>query len=104
MAFTAAQSGVVLKVSNGIGLPHLSCSPKLVRRGLIDHAVAVFQFNVELYPDVANTWDSLGEGYMTKGDNEKAIGCYRKALELDPEFENPKVMLSKLGVAVDSSH
>lgn len=71
---------------------------QLMGRGLIDDALAVFRFNAERYPDVANVWDSLGEAHMTKGEKDKAIECYQKALDLDPEFDNPKKMLERLGV------
>jgi CubicO group peptidase (beta-lactamase class C family) len=45
-------------------------------------AIAVLRFNTELYPDSANTWDSLAEAYEGSGDKERAIELYRKALDL----------------------
>jgi tetratricopeptide (TPR) repeat protein len=44
-------------------------------------AVAIFQLNVELFPAVANGYDSLAEGYMLMGRNDKAIRNYRIAFE-----------------------
>ncbi|MHC4415247.1 MAG: hypothetical protein ACYS0G_08185 [Planctomycetota bacterium] len=61
----------------------------LMAKGQADVPLAIFQFNVELYPEVANCWDSPGEAHMIRGDNEKAV-------ELDPEFENARRMLTKL--------
>ncbi len=44
-------------------------------------AVAVLQLNTQLYPDSANTWDSLAEATEAAGDTAGAIAHYRKALE-----------------------
>ena len=51
-------------------------------------AVAIFQLNAEQFPQSANAWDSLGEGYLAAGDLERAIESYEKTLELDPDNEN----------------
>jgi len=44
-------------------------------------AVSVFQINVKLYPDIANNYDSLGEGYMLLGNTQEAIRNYQIAFE-----------------------
>jgi CubicO group peptidase (beta-lactamase class C family) len=62
----------------------------------IDSAIAVFQLNVQLFPASANTYDSLAEGYMRKGDKQKAIYYYKESLRLDPNNDNAKRMLEKL--------
>ncbi len=59
-------------------------------------AIAVFKLNVEFYPQSANTYDSLGEGYMLNGDKALAIENYKKSLELDPRNDNAVAMLKKL--------
>jgi len=41
-------------------------------------------------------YDSLGEAYMVRGDKEKAIENYQKALALDPTMESAKQALIKL--------
>lgn len=69
---------------------------QLMRNGRVDDAIKVFQLNTELYPQASNTWDSLAEGYMTKGDNAMAVKYYRKSLELDPMNENAKAMIEKM--------
>jgi len=59
-------------------------------------AVQVFKLNIELHPQYANGYDSLGEAYMKSGDKKQAIRSYEKSLELDPKNENAKEMLKKL--------
>ncbi len=68
----------------------------LLEENLFDLAIAVFTINTKLFPNVANTFDSLAEAYMLSGDKENAIKYYKKALEVDPNFENAKKMLKKL--------
>jgi CubicO group peptidase (beta-lactamase class C family) len=50
----------------------------------IAEAIDVFRFNVFLYPESANCYDSLGEAYMVAGDTARAIGNYEKSIALDP--------------------
>jgi len=54
------------------------------RRSRPKNAVALFQLNTEAYPNSANAYDSLGDGYAADGQNEKAIQASQKALELLP--------------------
>jgi CubicO group peptidase (beta-lactamase class C family) len=62
----------------------------------ISQAIDIFRFNVFLYPESANTFDSLGEAYMVAGDKEKASYNYEKSLELDPDNQNAAEMLKRL--------
>ena len=62
----------------------------------IDLAIAVFQLNVEAFPDSANTYDSLGEAYMNKGERELAIKNYEKSLELNPRNFRARRALERL--------
>lgn len=59
-------------------------------------AIKIFKLNTELYPESANVWDSLGEGYWKKGEIEKAIESYEYALRINPQFENAKRALKEL--------
>ena len=56
----------------------------------------MFKLYTENFPEDANAHDSLGEAYMLKGDNKRAIASYRRSLELDPDNQNAVEMLSKL--------
>lgn len=56
----------------------------LMNRQRLDDALAIFLFNIELYPDVANCYDSLAECYMNRNENDKAIKYYKIAYEKLP--------------------
>ena len=71
---------------------------ELMNADELDKAIEVFTLNTELFPDNANAWDSLGEAYMNKGNKDLAIKNYKKCLELEPNNQNAKKMLEKLGV------
>ncbi len=72
-----------------------------LRRGDAETAIALFQLNVEAFPEGFNTYDSLGEGYMEAGDHEKAIANYKKSLALNPGNDNAREMLAKMGAEAE---
>jgi len=45
-------------------------------------AIAVFRLNTELYPESANTYDSLAEATEASGDKTAAVTLYKKALDV----------------------
>ena len=49
-----------------------------------DKAVDIFLLNTKRHPESANAWDSLGEGYFTKGDKMNATAAFKKSLSLNP--------------------
>jgi CubicO group peptidase (beta-lactamase class C family) len=59
-------------------------------------AIEIFKLNVEMFPQSANVYDSLGEAYMTHGDKELSIANYKKSLELDPKNTNATARLASL--------
>lgn len=63
----------------------------------VAEAIALFQLNVEAYPNAYNTYDSLAEAFAAKGDREAAVKNYRKSLSLNPENTNAVEQLKKLG-------
>ena len=69
---------------------------RLLQTNKVADAIEIFKLNVEVYPQSANVYDSLGEAYMTKGDKDLAIANYKKSLELDPKNTNATVKLGKL--------
>lgn len=69
---------------------------RFLQNEMTDAAIEVFKLNTEMFPDVANTYDSLGEAYLNSGNKEEAKKNYTKVLQLDPENENAKKILSTL--------
>ena len=57
---------------------------RLLRQGLTDLALPIFEFNAELYPNSANVHDSLGEGLYIAGKLKEALVHYRASLRIDP--------------------
>ena len=65
-----------------------------------DKAIEVFVLNTKRFSNSANTWDSLGEGYFTKGDNKNAISSFKKSLSMNPPANvkaNSEKFLKQLG-------
>lgn len=69
---------------------------RLMGEGRLDDAVAVFRFNVELYPSSGNVYDSLAEAYLNKGEIKMAIRNYETSLKLDPRNKNAEEKLREL--------
>ena len=60
-----------------------------------DYALEFFKENTVKYPLSSNAWDSLGEAYLTYKDYEKAVSCYKKAVELGEKVEHNSLKLYK---------
>jgi dienelactone hydrolase len=59
-------------------------------------AVVLFKLNTKAYPDSANAWDSLGDGYEATNDIQDARMAYARSVELNPNNEHAKGELAKL--------
>jgi len=57
---------------------------RLMRGGMGERALELFEFNTRVFPKAWNTWDSLSEAHLGLGNTEEAIRAYRRALELNP--------------------
>ena len=55
---------------------------RLLQAGNVKDAVAVFQLNVEGYPQSANAYDSLSDGYVAMGNKDEALKYAQKAIEM----------------------
>ncbi len=62
----------------------------LMQEDNLEEAIEIFYANTVLFPKEANPYDSLAEAYLKKGEKEKAIKYYKKALEIDPDFPSAK--------------
>jgi len=57
---------------------------QLLQANRLDDALEVFRLNTLAYPNSANCWDSYAEILIATGDNETAMKCSRKVLEILP--------------------
>ena len=73
-----------------------ACGYVLLAQGKKQEAITIFRVNVNLFPNSANCFDSLGEAYALTGQKEKSIQAYEQAQVLDPKNENVKAQLAKL--------
>ncbi len=71
---------------------------KMLRKGVLEEAIRIFETNAAYHPQSANVYDSLGEAYLKRGEKEIAIDNYRKSLELDPQNQNARQILRKLEI------
>lgn len=76
---------------NGLGY-------RLLRAGDVASALAVFRFNVDLFPDAWNAFDSLGEGLIQAGLTDEAVAAYRRSLALNGYNENAERQLRLLAL------
>jgi len=51
---------------------------------------------IKLYPNSANLFDSLAEGYLFVGSKDKAIENFEKSLELNTQNQNAIDRLKQL--------
>ncbi|NCA77252.1 MAG: hypothetical protein EOM90_13045 [Alphaproteobacteria bacterium] len=63
----------------------------------VDEAIEWFRYLVSLYPNTAIYYYGFGLTWVQKGDLTSAKGCFKKALEIDPEDARSKSMLEKIG-------
>ena len=72
----------------------------LLNAGQQDKAIEIFILNTKRNPKSANAFDSLGEGYATKGDKKNAIINFKKSLSMNPPANvkaNSEKFLKQLG-------
>lgn len=68
----------------------------LLRQNMAQEALEVFKLNVSLYPQSANTYDSLAETYADLGNQDLAAKNYKRALALNPKNTAAAAYLKKL--------
>ena len=54
----------------------------------LDRSERLPELNTRLFPQSVNTWDSLAEIVHYRGDKERAVQLYRRALDADPTFSS----------------
>jgi tetratricopeptide (TPR) repeat protein len=68
----------------------------LMSQGELKRALQVLKLNTLLFPDSANTWDSLAECHFNLKEYDLSVQYYEKSLELDPGNENGKKMIERI--------
>ncbi len=62
-----------------------------IRTNEYDDAVKLFLMNAKNYPNSANNFDSLGDGYRAMGKMKEAKEAYAKAVEIGREVNDPNL-------------
>ena len=65
----------------------------------VKQAVALFEANIQRFPQSANAYDSLGDSYKAAGELEKAIESYRQAVALGKKSRHPALSSFKANLA-----
>lgn len=58
-------------------------------------AIEMFEYNVKAFPNSANVYDSLGEGYEANNQFKLALENYKKAVELGEKNSDPNLSVYK---------
>lgn len=69
---------------------------QFLKANKIDLAINLFEINVSLFPKVPNTYDSLAEAYLVKGDKANALKYYKMEAEMIPENKKLKALILDL--------
>lgn len=59
----------------------------------LNDAIRYYTMAVEIYPD-ASTYSAMGKLHLINNDRDKAIECFSKAVEMNPQAEGEKYILS----------
>ncbi len=66
-------------------------------RSLYDQAISSLEESIKIYPSVAVTYYVLGDAYYKKkGQGDKAIDQYKKAIQIDPGYIDAYQALSRI--------
>ena len=66
----------------------------LMKSKKLNDALTIFSLNTKFYPTGFNTFDSLGECLFLLDKKQEGLKAYRKSLELNPQNDNAKKILS----------
>lgn len=80
---------------NGLGYRYLM-------KNKLPEALAVLQWNVELFPESGNVYDSYGEALLKDGQRDAAKQNYEMSLKLDPMNKNAEKILAEIKAAEES--
>ncbi len=69
----------------------------LLRDDRLADALNLFEFNIQLFPDSWNAFDSYGEALLQAADTTQSVTMYERSLELNPYNGNARTVLERLG-------
>ena len=92
MAINEGDPDIAVSVENRINAAGYAAA----YAGDLNRSQVILGLNTELFPNSANTWDSLAEVVLYMGDGARALEYYRKALEVDPTFTNAAENIEKI--------
>lgn len=72
---------------------------RLMQNGHIDKAIEVFKYNVNLYPNSANVYDSLAEALENSGKTKEAAKNYRIAVKIGRKNDDPNLTIYQRNLA-----
>ena len=64
--------------------------------GKIEDAIKIFQLFVLEYPEISNSYDSLGEAFAKNKNYKEALYNYRKALKINPDSQSAARAIERL--------
>ncbi len=62
----------------------------------LDRSELLLELNTQLFGASANTWDSLAEIVLYRGDSDRALQLYRKALAIDPTLSSARESIENI--------
>jgi len=65
-------------------------------QGKMEESKKAFERQIELAPDLANPYDSMGDYYLEQKDNANAKKYFQKAISIDPKFVSSKRKIWKI--------
>jgi tetratricopeptide (TPR) repeat protein len=72
---------------------------RLMQNEQIDKALEVFEYNVELYPNSANVYDSFAEALEKSGMKKEAAENYKIALTIGKKMNDPNLDIYEKNLA-----
>jgi len=72
---------------------------RLLQNGEIEKAIEVFKYNVKLYPESANVYDSLAEALEQSGRTQEAADNYETAVKIGKEINDPNLAIFEQNLA-----
>jgi CubicO group peptidase (beta-lactamase class C family) len=69
---------------------------RLMELGKINEALELLELNTQLFPGIANCWDSYGAALAIQGKRKEAISAYEKALKIRPGLLSARKAIQEL--------